>query len=127
MDVLQHLIIGRMDVPANGTLTVAGFGQRDNGILKLGDEIDRRFHLCLNLFRDRVIFLAAEGAPFVVDPIKAKQPVVADGTEVGDEAQVAGDAIEDIAVEDQVFAFPGVVDVFLNDLDSLKFKWQETP
>ena len=113
VDSADLLVLRRVDVAADDAVTLLMAGEFLEQLLVTVHKANSGFHPGLHPLAEGEILLATPRPPEVVGAVHLEQIIVADGTEQGDPAMIGGDAVEAVAMDDEV-ARP-----FLHNMDVL--------
>lgn len=117
-DLADLLVLWGVDMAANDAVAVLVDGEFLEELLIFIDEADGGFHLSFHSLTKGEIFLTTPYAPAVVVAINGQQGVVANGTKRGEPPVIRRDAIEAIAVHNEVAELIcGDVDVLFEETD----------
>src|SRR5882724_12929287 len=120
MNISDHPIGGSVNVTTHHADAPSAFGKLGDVLLKIGNVIHGGFNPRFHGFAEGIVFLALPRSPGVVGAIDMEEHAVAPVANIGQENEILGDGIKDIAVQDKVFHSRGFVDKVLDDAEVLK-------
>lgn len=120
VDVADFFIGRGVDVTADDAVAFFGIGEVLQLFFVFADEADGAFDFGFDPFGEGEGGFAAPVAIGVVDAVDFEEGVVADGAEFRHPFVVGGDVVEAVAVDDEVVAVGGLVDVFVGDFEVIE-------